>query len=365
MTKGRAMLFRGRSAERARCEGALLERWHGVLPIHARSAWMTVAGGHRTSALLAVRDEQGDWRSGVALLTVRARSVPGSYALRVPRAGSTVAPEDCTVVAAALHRIAERSHLLLRLNVEAFSRDASTRQRLVDALLGAGFHAVSRPMGYTHTVVIDLAGKDDAALLASFSERARRHVRARAKHPVVVAPIVEPRWAPRLGELLAASFARTGGLPPALHWEAIIELSRTQPHLSRLAGLFRTDRQHADALVAFAWGCMHGDHAHYDAAGSVRLEDLHLPLGYGPVWDLLCWARDGGASWFDFGGVTVTDVGATDPLGGISDFKRGFSHLTEEVQEELELVPHPRLVRLSEAVSRVVRSFSRRGKVEA
>jgi hypothetical protein len=163
-----------------------------------------------------------------------------------------------------------------------------------------------------------------------------------------------------LSELLEESFARTGGAAPPLPWPSIIASSARFPNLSRIAGLFQGEGEHPDGLLAFAWGCMHGDHARYDAAASTRRGDMHIPLGYGLVWDLLTWSRRNGATWFDFGGVTAGSAGSGDRLGGISDFKRGFSQRTEDVQEEWAYEPHPRLLQFAHTIRRAARTLQAR-----
>jgi hypothetical protein len=357
---GSVALFRGRSAARQQCELALLERWGRIVPIYMCTMWGEVVGYERT-ALLAIRDEQGCWRSGVGITTSPARVVPGSYVMRVHRAGSAVAEQDLPLLAASLRQLADRSRMALQMSVEVFSRDPSLRSRFGAALAAVGFRPATEPLAYARTVVIELRDKDDAALLSSFHERARRHVRAMARLPIRVAPVTDVALAPRLQELLVASFARTGGTPPSLPWASILEASARHPELSRVAGLFYDGRTDGEGLLAFAWGCMHGDHARYDAAASTRRDDLRIPLGYGPVWDLLAWSRAAGATWFDFGGVTAGSAGSDDRLGGISDFKRGFSSLTEDVQEEWDYEPHPRLQQLANTIRRAARILRREG----
>jgi hypothetical protein len=57
------------------------------------------------------------------------------------------------------------------------------------------------------------------------------------------------------------------------------------------------------------------------------------------MWDLMCWARRNGASWWDFGGITEGQQGSDDPVGGISDFKRHFSTTVRLVGERWVLEP--------------------------
>ena len=64
-----------------------------------------------------------------------------------------------------------------------------------------------------------------------------------------------------------------------------------------------------------------------------------MPLLYAPLWELIRWARAGGARWFDFGGITLTDPDASDPLQGISDFKRFFCRDVAKVGGEWRLDP--------------------------
>ncbi len=112
------------------------------------------------------------------------------------------------------------------------------------------------------------------------------------------------------------------------------------PDLARLVGLFQSGVSGPNALLAFALCFFHGDHAQYVTAASTRESSLKIPLAYGVAWDLLCWAKSEGATWFDFGGITDGTQGdSADLLGGISDFKRYFSKNVVEVGEEWVLEP--------------------------
>ena len=86
----------------------------------------------------------------------------------------------------------------------------------------------------------------------------------------------------------AETMSRTGGHCPTRDCTRLIHLAQPAPNLCRIAGLFRTDPHTPSSLLAFACACFHRDYAHYDAAASTRLPDLHIPLGYTLAWDLLC-----------------------------------------------------------------------------
>jgi lipid II:glycine glycyltransferase (peptidoglycan interpeptide bridge formation enzyme) len=120
--------------------------------------------------------------------------------------------------------------------------------------------------------------------------------------------------------------------------------------------MFRTDATGPKALLAFAWSHHHGDHAHYDASGSTRNTDIKAPLAYALIWDLCLWAKQHGATWFDFGGITAGSAasGDADPVGGISDFKRYFSKTVVSVGEEWMLEPRPLRAKLARSISRAI-----------
>jgi hypothetical protein len=207
---------------------------------------------------------------------------------------------------------------------------------------------------------MDLAG-DEEQIFARLHATGRRHVRAVARAPVELRPITDPVLAPRLDALVRDAFTRTGGRYEPEDWTAIVSLSAREPHLSRVVGLFKTGSQGAEALLSFAWGRMHGDHADYAAGASTRAADVRAPLGYGTIWDLVRWAKREGASYFDLGGITEGRHGSDDPLGGISDFKRYFGGTVAEVGEEWMLEPNPLAARLARSLAKVA-ALARRAR---
>jgi lipid II:glycine glycyltransferase (peptidoglycan interpeptide bridge formation enzyme) len=158
---------------------------------------------------------------------------------------------------------------------------------------------------------------------------------------LVIETATSPEYSARLQQLLDESLHRTGGNRQESNWAGLIELSNAAPHLSRIAMLRRTDREGPESVLAFAHGCMHGKLAQYSSSGSTRSSDLKIPTSYALMWDLIRWARRNGARSFDLGGVTPNDEKATDPLAGISDFKRYFSRTEVLVGQQWELEPRP------------------------
>ncbi len=308
--------------ERVQCERDLDDA--GIpLPLPYRIAWAETRIPAE-SWFLALRDRTGCCRAGLAIAVSPSRVLPGHRLLRVERLGAALADDVREPLLASLADLARRTSRLLALNVEILAIEPQQRLVLCQALEQLGFRKLASPRNYLETIAFDL-GADEQALFAALPASTRRKIRAIAKHPVAVAPIDDPVWATRLEALLAESLQRTGGATPRRNWQAIIALGRCFPARSRLVGLFRTDVSGPDSLLAFMWGCSHGDHAHYEAGASTRETDLRLPLTHALLWDLIVWARRQRADWFDLGGVTAGHVGGEDRLGGISDFKRSFS----------------------------------------
>jgi lipid II:glycine glycyltransferase (peptidoglycan interpeptide bridge formation enzyme) len=199
--------------------------------------------------------------------------------------------------------------------------------------------------------VVDLT-PEESALLAGFHYNARRRIRNVAKYPVKVSTAGSVSLAPRLKELADETHLRTGGELQQIDWVSLIRMSAEAPHLSRIAILERTDRDGPDAVLAFAWGCVHGRLAEYSESGSTRPDDMKVSTSYALMWDLISWARRNGAHLFDLGGVTEGSAKSDDPLGGISDFKRFFSQLEVEVGAQWLLEPHPARAAAARVISR-------------
>jgi hypothetical protein len=298
---------------------------------------------------------------GFAVQVDRSRALPGHVLLRAERIGSNLPPVLQDSAIAAFSRLAHQTSRVLRATVEVVTFDDTRRQELGATLRRHGFRRLEQPRNYSQTVVIDLR-PDEESIFASLAKKARRDLRAVAKLPVEVRLIDSTQYGDRMRDLLNETMIRTGGKPKTHDWESRIELSRAAPRLSRLVGLFRLDKDGPEALLAFAWGCHHGDHAHYDIAASTRPPEFKAPLAYSPLWNLICWAKKEGASVFDLGGITPGNLASDDPLGGISDFKRWFSKVVVHAGEDWVLEPRPVRARVAQVLSDGARAFQRHQK---
>ena len=347
----RAVLLEAGDPNRESCERELLAR--GVpLALNHRAVWQLVEP-NVTTWFLAVRQGDGTCRYGVGIQVRRSRALPTHLLLRVERLDPSIDPEGCDEALRGLAAAARRRWpRVLRVNVELFSIDAAARARAAECMKGLGFRRVEHARMYRQTAIIDLAGSEED-IFARLRRRARRSVRLDAVSAVEIRPIGDPALIGRVDALAREAFARTGGHYTPVDWGPVMELSRRLPELSRLTGLFRTDAEGAESLLACEWACMHADHAQSLAAGSTRGGAASGPLAYPLVWDLLCWARQHGARFFDFGGITVGSQESGDPRGGISDFKRSFGPRVVEVGEEWVLEPHWVAARVAAGVARV------------
>jgi hypothetical protein len=335
---------------REQLERELLEA--GVhLPLPHRVAWARGMGGQGTW-FIGVRDAKGGSHGGFAINVSPSRSLPGHRLLRVTRLGPGLPGATLRVGLAGLAALADRHPRILRITVNAFSR--TSLGDIGAALSDLGFREVRPPSSYRYTLVVNLS-EDLEATMAALHSSARRNIRRIQTAPVDVRGIADARLAPRVAELQNLALRRTGAQDTNIDWMERINLSQARPELSNLLGLFHREMEGPESLLAFAWGCHHGDHAEYHSGGSARLAGPRLPLAYGLMWELISWARHGGATWFDLGGTT-TAVGPheEDPdgaLDGITQFKRFFSRDLAEVGAEWQLEPHPVRARLAQAIS--------------
>ena len=324
-----------------------------------RSSWVSVQQRPNDHWLLYVQHATGQPCGAVGVRISVSRALPGHRLLRVERFGPGIPPAAHAATLQVLVSLARRDQRVLRLYVESLAYEPNARVALESMLEAADFVRLPSPRCYERTLVLPLDG-DEESILGSFHRTARQNIRNTAKYPVRLAPVVDPRHFARVNEIAAETFARTGGrYVPVYDWAAIATVGAREPGASRLVGLYRTDQEEPASLLAFAWACGHGDHAHYSAAGSTRPTDGRIPLLYPLLWDLLLWAKRSGARFFDFGGVTAGTLGSEDPLGGISDFKRYFTKTLVQVGAEWAYEPRPKRAQAARMVKSASSMLSR------
>lgn len=335
------------------CERALDQRGT-PLPLYHRAIWARAAreAGIRSSLFL-VRDS-GSCTGAFVAQTTGTRALPGHITVAIPRLGIGTGGLDRERLDAAIVALIDRARAnrrTLRVVVDVFALDPVARDETSQLLARRGFNRVPAKRSYERTLLLDLRPSEEE-LFAALHTKARQGVRSVQKLPVRLRTADDTSLSERFEELNAATRARTGGENHRPDWAAFIEMSRGSPDRSRIVLLEKTDHAGRDAVIAFAWACVHGDVAEYKESASSRSE-RRIPTTYPLLWDLILWAKRSGARWFDLGGVTGGGPAGEDPLAGISEFKRRFTKNEVEVGEEWELYPHPRRAAVASVITRV------------
>jgi hypothetical protein len=330
------------------------------LPLRSRLAWARAFPEIKTS-LLVVEGADGGF-GAIGVEHHPSRAVPGHHVTRVLRAGASLPLRTMPAAVAALADLARRDSRSLRLHLECFSRVPNERHRLGELAREQGFTQLAAATHYEYTLATDLGGRDNATHLASMSQGVRQNIRALTKFPLELRPVLDGRDSPRMNALMRETLARTGAAHVDRDYTSTIQLAVAEPSLARLVGLYRTDvPSDGEALIAFALGLNNGDHVAYDIGASGRVPEFKaLSLGYPLLWNLISWARDQGAAWFDYGGVPKEDSEGEERLARISDFKRRFEKHVVQVADEWVFTPHTMRSSLAKAVSGAAEMFERR-----
>ena len=245
------------------------------------------------------------------------------------------------------------------MEVSVFSRDPEMLRRIEGYARALGYRELTGDGTYRATVAVDLR-PEEQEILASFTARARQNIRAPAKRGLDVKIITEVRLAGRMGTLRQESMRRTGRDSHSFDFESYIVLARDHPELLRIVGTFDPRVCGTKALVGYAIGEMHGDHVTYSHAACLPAAVSNTPITQAPTWELIRWAKRNGATWFDFGGVSMPDDDGRDPLRGISDFKKSFSSDILRVGDAWILEPRPVRARIAATISACVALVNRR-----
>ncbi len=323
------------------------------LPVQHRARWTAADPAFTRSWFVLVVGPNGlpDCAFGASLLQLKA--LPRHFLLRVERFRSSAKLNGHIAGMTALRDLARTSSRVLRIHLELFSPHAAERRALGLAARDLGFRTQPVSRIYNRTVGVDLHGSYDD-VFSRLRHCARRNIKQALKSPVAVMTVTDPSLVPRLNGLWLDTFTRSGGPVDAPDFARLMRFCEANPELARFVGLFRTDTTGSSSLIAFSVGRFHGDHAELTYSASSRPHDLKISMAYPLMWDLLRWAKDGGAEWFDVGGVTAPNDGsAHDALGGISAFKRHFSVDVMDVGEEWFLDLRPVRSALARAVSGV------------
>lgn len=339
--------------DRAAVAEAKLDAIEFPLPLTSRVSWNQHLGSKQSKLVIAC-GANGEPVAGVGLELRWIRSAPGFFSAIVHALGEPYANAEGAILLQEIVRFAQLHGRILRMTVELECRTDATREFLRNGLEALGLQRVPTRRIPERTLALDL-GRPVEEILAGFPGPTRYNLRKAERLGVEVVPIVDSGYGPRMNALLADTFARTGTSVSASDWGAIIALCRDVPHRSRLVGVFVGPDREPERLLAYGWSVHHGDRAAYHTSASTKSPDVKAPLMYPALWELIKWAKEQGANWFDFGGVTAGTGSSQDPLGRISDFKRSLCRNEINFGEEWVYEPRGIGVAIPRNISDLVR----------
>ena len=188
---------------------------------------------------------------------------------------------------------------------------------------------------------LDLAGRSEADLLASFKPQTRRNIKlAFEKHGVEMAEPTRDDLGV-FNELMQITGERNGFRPRPLSyfqtlWDHLVTAGLAKLFLTRYQG----------QILSGALCFVIGDKAWY-VYGDSSNEHRNVMPTYAMQWTMIRWARDLGCSWYDFRGVSprrrqegesAAEVEKEDHLQGLNRFKEGFGTRYVEYVGEYDLV---------------------------
>lgn len=183
---------------------------------------------------------------------------------------------------------------------------------------------------------LDLAGRTEEDLLASFKPKWRYNIRLAEKRGVMVNMDCTRDDLPAFYTLLKETCARDGFLVRSLSyfedmWDALVPAGFMKLVLTYYEG----------APVAGAIAYIFGDKAMYTYGASSN-EHRNVMPNHLMQWTMIRWALDRGCKWYDFRGVSPKKGDDSDDhLQGLNRFKEGFSPRFVEYIGEYDLILSP------------------------
>ena len=185
-------------------------------------------------------------------------------------------------------------------------------------------------------MILDIEGKSDDDLLATFKAQCRRNVRIAEKKGVEVLTQTSRVDLEAFYDLLKVTAARDGFTVRPLRyyqalWDQLVENSLGKLFLTRYEG------QYLSGALCF----LIGDKCTY-VYGASSNENRNVMPNYAMQWSMIRWARDCGCKTYDFRGVAPVKPGdesspEAEHLQGLNRFKEGFGAEFIEYIGELDL----------------------------
>lgn len=189
---------------------------------------------------------------------------------------------------------------------------------------------------------LDLAGRSETEILASFKGQTRRNIKLSVeKHGVEVLENLTREDLAIFSELMQVTGTRDGFRPRPLRyfqtlWNNLVPVGMAKLFLTRYDGQFLS------GALCFAIG----DKSWY-VYGASGNEHRNVMPNYAMQWAMIRWAKLLGCAWYDFRGVSprrrqegedAAELEKDDHLQGLNRFKEGFSPRYVEYVGEFDLV---------------------------
>jgi hypothetical protein len=304
------------------------------LPVFQRHAWML--GSDHEYRVMQLQDPDGTPAMQVALDIERPRRMPMFGRAFSPRLGTGISIDAEWYGVRALAQLARDCGDLVSLRLQPYRRDPVALRDFEARGRRAGFQLCD-PVSVTRTLLVDLSSHPDQ-LIAELSKGTRGKIRHKSRQSVIIRELSGAAHIESCHAAANASLSRSNGGLVRFDFAAAFAFRDKHPERMHALGLFLPEDP--DRLVAYAIACRHGEMAEYISAGSLDHAKLRaMSFNSWLMWDLVSWAHQRGAQWFDLGGIT--DGGPGDTRVGISSFKRHFSKLDAEVGRELTVDLQP------------------------
>ncbi len=283
---------------------------------------------------VACRGEDGKIKGTVSALI---RKVPGlPYRMMYCCRGPVCDVHDAATfqeLIAALRALAREYHCyVIKMDPDVPSDDAVFAKMMQDAGFrnrhtGATFEAIQP----RYVFRLNLEGKTNEELLASFHQKTRYNIRLAARKGVEVR-VCGKEMIPAFAELMLVTGVRDGFVTRQPEYFSAM-LDNLGEHC-RLYMAFHEGQPIAGTLAIW-----YGDKVWY-LYGASSNEHRNLMPNYLLQWSMIQWATEKGCRIYDFRGVPGL-VPEDHPLYGLVKFKRGFNGDYTEFIGEMDLVLKP------------------------
>ncbi len=318
------------------------QEWQQVsadFPLQQRYDW-PLAGAAQQGILLRFESIGQQEVAHVGVRLHRLRSLPGAWYLQAPKFGVGIPEWAVQATMLALRELAARWWRVARIRIELCLLDKPEVLTEFERQAQKQKYYVVPPLEYEHTLVVPLPETADQAL-TQFHRSVFKNTRKLERAGHVIRPITDQRYSDRLAALYAETMSRTGARVDMPDMAAVIRSAAQRPDRYRLLGLFRLGVETPETLMAFRWCGRAGCYAYDLLAASTRMFDEcgQIPMMPAIMLDMFEWAREFGATHFDFGGVVLDGDPRRNAVVGITRFKMQFDGNAVRVGSDLLLEP--------------------------